>query len=74
MQTFSLNQVKKVLLIGVLASALVSSVITYYFTKTNYQEQYYAQQLEQNKLQKEAFDKMNTLKNYKPDFTTGRAY
>ncbi|MFM2344034.1 MAG: hypothetical protein RLZZ210_644 [Pseudomonadota bacterium] len=63
---------KKILLLSVFSSAIVSSLVTYYATKTNYQEQYYSQMLEEKSQEKIQQDKLN--QNFKFTIGNEKAY
>ena len=63
---------KKILIVATISSAVISSLVTYFATKTNYQEKYYAQlldQQEQNKIHQRRLNKY-----IQPNMGNSKAY
>ena len=63
---------KKILIIATIGTAILSSLVTYLVTKSNYQEQYYAQLLEEKEQQKIQQEKLGTY--IKPNYGNGKVY
>ena len=63
---------KKILIIATIGTAILSSLVTYLVTKSNYQEQYYAQILQEKEQQKIQQDKLN--QNFKFEIGNEKTY
>ncbi|MFM2344033.1 MAG: hypothetical protein RLZZ210_643 [Pseudomonadota bacterium] len=68
----NLNYQNKKMIIAIVSTAMISSLVTYYATKTNYQEQYYSQMLEEKVQEKIQQDKLGTYK--KLNYGNEKAY